>query len=129
MGAGRRDRGVVVGRRELGVYGERLAERYLREQGMRILARNWRAGRGEIDLVALDGDCAVVCEVKTRRGAGFGDPVEAVSWSKQAALRQLAARWVAQCPLRVGELRIDVVGVLVPACGPVQVRHVRGVGG
>ena len=40
---------------------------YLADQGMAVLDRNWRCARGEIDLVALDGDCLVVCEVKTRR--------------------------------------------------------------
>ena len=39
----------------VGDYGERMAERYLRDQGMAILARNWRCALGEIDIVARDG--------------------------------------------------------------------------
>ena len=85
---------------EVGAYGERLAARYLAEAGLEVLDRNWRCAQGEVDIVALDGDCLVVCEVKTRRGQGFGDPVEAVTWRKAARLRRLAACWLAEHPGR-----------------------------
>src|SRR5690348_6271287 len=57
----------------LGRYGEALAVRYLREQGMEVVDRNWRCEIGEVDIVARDGDCLVICEVKTRRSSGFGE--------------------------------------------------------
>ena len=44
--------------------------RISRRTGCACWTRNWRCGQGEIDVVALDGDCLVVCEVKTRRSAG-----------------------------------------------------------
>ncbi len=121
------------GRRSLGTYGEALAARYLRERGLTVLARNWRCEVGEIDIVALDGDCLVVCEVKTRRGSRFGLPVEAVTWAKLLRLRRLAAAWLhAQDPAsggpRIGAVRIDVIGVLRPAAGPARLHHVVGVG-
>ena len=68
--------------RALGDYGERLACRYLLGQGLTILDRNWRCARGEIDIVALDGRCVVVCEVKTRTSEAFGAPFEAVTWTQ-----------------------------------------------
>ena len=68
----------------VGDYGERMAERYLRDQGLEILARNWRCALGEIDIVARDGGCLVVCEVKTRRGVAFGGPIQAVTLRKLA---------------------------------------------
>jgi putative endonuclease len=116
------------GSRALGDYGERLAARYLAEQGMRVLARNWQCEHGEIDLVALDGDCVVVCEVKTRRTVSYGDPVEAVTRRKAARLRRLASAWLAAHELNPAEVRVDVVGILRPARGPAVLRHVRGVG-
>ena len=67
---------------------------------MQVLDRNWRCEHGEIDLVALDGDCLVVCEVKTRRSTAFGEPVEAVTWRKAARLRRLAAAWLAAHDVR-----------------------------
>jgi putative endonuclease len=115
---------------EVGAYGERLAGRYLAEAGLQVLDRNWRCSQGEVDIVALDGDCLVVCEVKTRRGSSFGDPVEAVTWRKAARLRRLAARWLAEHPGQVGgvaDVRVDVVGVLRPRTGPAQVEHLVAV--
>jgi putative endonuclease len=116
------------GTRSLGQYGERLAARYLGDRGMQVLERNWRCEHGEIDLIALDGDCLVVCEVKTRRSTAFGEPVEAVTWRKAARLRRLASAWLAAHDVRPDGVRIDVIGILRPANGPAALRHLRGVG-
>lgn len=112
----------------VGGYGERMAARYLQDQGMLVLERNWRCRWGEIDLVARDGDVLVVCEVKTRRGTAFGTPVEAVTRVKLARLRRLAAAWMAQRGGGFAEVRVDVVGVVRPPSGPCVLEHVRGVG-
>ncbi|HEX5770861.1 MAG TPA: YraN family protein [Nocardioidaceae bacterium] len=114
-------------RSTLGAYGEALAARHLTEQGMVLLDRNWRCEMGEIDLVLRDGRILVVCEVKTRSSLAFGAPLEAVTEQKAARLRRLAARWLADHEVRPDEVRIDLVGVLVPPSGPVEVDHVRGV--
>jgi putative endonuclease len=110
----------------LGEYGERLAVRHLDEAGMVVLERNWRCAYGEIDIIARDGDVLVFCEVKTRRGDGFGQPVEAVVAAKVRRLRQLAAAWVTTTGLHRAEIRFDVVSVLAQARGPARVEHVRG---
>lgn len=116
--------------RHLGEYGERLACRFLTDIGFTIIERNWRCARGEIDIVALDGECLVVCEVKTRRSEAFGAPFEAVTRSKARRLRRLAGLWLADAgPDRRGgssDLRIDVVSVLRPADGPARIEHLRG---
>lgn len=113
-------------RQALGRYGEDLAAARLSDAGMAVLARNWRCHTGEIDIVARDGDVLVVCEVKTRRGIGFGAPLEAVTPAKANRLARLAlefrrAHGLAPCPLRV-----DLVGVLVSHDGGVSIEHVRG---
>ncbi len=115
-------------RRTLGEYGERLAERYLRDRGLAVVDRNWRCARGEIDLVARDGDCLVFCEVKTRRTARFGAPVEAVNWRKATRLRRLASAWLQVHDEHPARIRIDVIGILCPGDGPARVRHLEGVG-
>jgi putative endonuclease len=121
----------------LGRYGEALAVRYLREQGMEVLDRNWRCEHGEVDVVARDGDCLVICEVKTRRSSGFGEPVEAVTFAKAVRLRRLAAAYLAHASAeatarggaaRAAEVRVDVVGILCRPGRPAVVRHVVGVG-
>lgn len=114
-------------RSALGAYGEALAARHLTEQGMVVLDRNWRCDLGEVDLVLRDGRVLVVCEVKTRSSLAYGTPIEAVTEQKAARLRRLAARWLADHEVHPDEVRIDIVGVLVPPNGPVEVDHVRGV--
>lgn len=99
--------------RELGAFGEDVAAAYLEEDAMTVVERNWRCRDGELDLVALDGDTVVFVEVKTRRGEGFGTPAEAVTVSKSRRLRRLAAQWLREQAWRAGEVRIDVVGVLI----------------
>ncbi|AYA16499.1 YraN family protein [Streptomyces alfalfae] len=118
----------------LGKYGEELAARRLVESGMTVLARNWRAGRsGEIDIVALDGDALVVCEVKTRRAGPDGStpfehPMAAVGPDKAERLRRLAERWIEERGgPPPGGVRIDLVGILLPRRGAPAVEHVRGV--
>jgi len=112
----------------VGDYGERMAERFLVERGLVILDRNWRCPLGEIDLVARDGPCLVVCEVKTRRGDAFGPPAEAVTPAKLARLRRLAGAWVAAHDPGWTDLRVDVVGVVRPRQGPCRIEHIVGVG-
>jgi putative endonuclease len=120
----------VVGMRAkdaVGAYGERVAERFLLDAGLVVLERNWRCPFGEIDIVARDGDCLVVCEVKTRSSAVFGHPVEAVTAVKAARLRVLAVEWVKTRGVRPRRIRIDVVAVLRSAQGPATVTHLRDV--
>jgi putative endonuclease len=114
--------------RALGVFGEAYAARHLIEQGMVLLERNWRCPAGEIDLVLRDGKVLVVCEVKTRTSTAYGSPLEGVTARKAARLRRLAAHWLAEHPLRPDEVRIDLVGVLLPRGAAPQLDHVRGVG-
>lgn len=111
----------------VGDYGERLVRERLVQQGWRIVERNWRCDLGEIDIVAMDGDVLVFCEVKTRRSDRFGSAVEAVSEAKARRLRRLALRWLAEHGSYVRSLRIDVIGVTRPRRGPAVVEHLRGV--
>jgi putative endonuclease len=115
-------------RAAVGGYGERVARRLLEGQGMTVLDANWRDGRrGELDLVARDGDTIVFCEVKTRRSDAFGTPAAAVTPAKVRRLRQLAAAWLAAHPAHRGDVRFDVVAVRPRPSGPAHTEHLRGV--
>jgi putative endonuclease len=88
--------------------------------------------RGEIDVVAVDGDALVFVEVKARRdGARFGPvtPAGAVGVAKQRKLRSLAAAWLRQRGYDVPwhrDLRFDVVGLRLDAAGRVvEWEHLR----
>lgn len=118
---------MTDGRTGLARRGEALAARHLAGLGMEVLERNWRHGRAEADLVLRDGAALVICEVKTRRGLGYGDPLEAITVTKARRLRQLAGAYVSQADEGFGEVRVDAVGILWPDDGRPHLRHVRGV--
>ncbi len=96
---------------ELGRWGESLAAEWYRANGYTILDRNWRSGRGELDLVVGRDDLVVFCEVKTCSSAAFGRGVEAVGPDKQRRVRALALAWLGACGRRVEHLRFDVADV------------------
>ena len=104
-------------RRDTGAAGEDAVAAWYVAQGFAIVDRNWRVREGEIDLVARRASLVVFCEVKTRRGSGFGLPVEAVTVKKRQRLRLLARLWLAAHPMRVADLRFDVASVLPDGAG------------
>jgi putative endonuclease len=114
-------------RLELGRLGEALAAARLEAAGLRVVARNWRCREGEIDLIAAGHGLLVFCEVKTRRGHGYGSPAAAVTHAKQARLRRLAAAYLAASPAVPCRVRFDVVAVTWPRSGQPTVEHLDGV--
>jgi putative endonuclease len=97
---------VALGRR-----GERAAERHLRRNGYRIVARNYRAAGAEIDLVAIDGETLVFVEVKTRRSRAAGAPEEAVDERKQTRMRRAAEVFATRYRADDREMRFDIIAV------------------
>jgi putative endonuclease len=102
---------VSHARKALGKWGEEQAEQYLLRKGMRIVERNWRIGRGEIDLIAWDGRTLVFVEVRTRAGLTFGTAAESVDWRKQRRLRELALHYLQNTRARSSDIRFDVITV------------------
>lgn len=101
----------------LGEQGEEAVAAWYRNAGYEIVDRNWRCFEGELDIVARKGRTTVVCEVKTRRSAGFMDPALAISPTKQARVRTAAFRWLDE-HRSAGRVRFDV-GLVV--AGRVQI--------
>ena len=117
-------------RRTLGEAGERLALEHLGRLGFALVARNHRTRWGELDLVVFDGETLVFVEVKTRHAsARAGDPLQAVSETKQRQVRRMAAAWLMEVHdrPRSAELRFDVIGVTVDARGDLlRLDHLEG---
>jgi putative endonuclease len=116
-------------RQTLGKRGEDLAVDYLETLGWRVVDRRWRCATGEIDVVAVEPGTppvTVFCEVKTRSGLGFGEPLEAITVAKMARLRLLAGRWVEDRHTR-SAVRIDGIGVLMRPGRQPLITHVRGI--
>jgi putative endonuclease len=105
-------------RRQLGDYGEDLAAAALRQQGYKILERNFVTPLGEIDLIARQGKMVVVVEVKTRKSIRFGSPQEGVSATKQGRLRRLAEYYLKAKRLTGSPVRFDVVAVTLAGDEP-----------
>lgn len=91
----------------LGRLAEGLSAAWLAAQGWRLVARNARLAGVEVDLVAWQGACLVLVEVKARRRLGAGGPEEAVDGRKLRRLRRAALAWGAR--LGAPQLRIDLV--------------------
>lgn len=91
---------------------EQLAVHYLQQQGYRILAQNYRARGAEVDIVAEDGDVLCFVEVRSRRSAEFGDPLETVDGRKQARVIRGARHYLARCGVVDRPVRFDVVAIL-----------------
>ena len=108
----------------LGQEGERVAERYLKKKGYKLVERNYRCPAGEVDLIVLDRRVIVFVEVKTRTGNQFGSPLEAVQPRKQRKMMQAAQFFLSQKKLHQRDARFDVVGISWPAREPV-VEHVE----
>jgi putative endonuclease len=102
-------------RRWFGTRSERAAARYLRRLGYRILARNFRCDLGEIDLVALDGNCIVFVEVRSTERADLTRPAASVDVAKQRRLTRLALYYLKQKWLLDHSARFDVLAIGWPA--------------
>ncbi len=102
---------------DTGRRGERVAARYLRRQGLRILARNWRTRTGEIDIIALEADTIVFVEVKSReRGPSVcpderGDPLDRIDGRKLRRIRSAAAAFLARTRGLYERTRLDAIVV------------------
>lgn len=109
---------------EIGRRGEDVAASVLEAKGYRIMDRNYRFGREEIDLVcfqptpANDGGEIVIVEVKARSGTGYGTPEAAVDAAKQKAILRVTEAYLHERRLMPSPVRFDVVAVLFGAGEP-----------
>ena len=109
-----------MNRRQFGNAGEDAACAYLAKKGWKIIARNVRMGRNEIDIIARKRDVLAFVEVKRRSGTGFGRPAEAVNTEKQRRIAQAAALYMQENGLENANIRFDVIEIL-----PGELRHIE----
>ena len=115
-----------MARNSLGIYGEVLAELYLKAQGYRILDKNFKNKIGEIDLIAKEGDMICFVEVKTRVSLACGLPVEAITRHKQLKIVQMAWSYL---KYKFGTVdkkaRFDVVSIYKDNGGKEQIELIK----
>ncbi len=100
---------------QIGAMGEDAVAKYIQKQGLRILERNWRHGRLELDIIAEDGDILVFIEVKTRQMCGKTSPVEGITAHKRASFLRAVKSWLSLHDAWNRPCRFDVAGVLYDA--------------
>lgn len=99
---------------EKGRWGEEVAAHFLEQKGFRILFRNWRAERGDIDIVAMDAKCVVFVEVKSGSTEKFGPPELRITPAKKRQLYKLGLLFLQKAEeyhLQNDSYRFDVVVV------------------
>jgi putative endonuclease len=106
---------------QTGNYGERVAAAFLRRHGYRVLTRNYKTTRGEIDLVCRHGDILVFVEVKTRANVDWTQPSDSIDARKEEALRSVAGHYLELLDRDDISYRFDAVEVRlkpgeIPAC-------------
>ena len=111
-----------MNRARRGAYGEIVAALWLEDRGLVVLDRNWRSGRGELDIVVRDGDVIAFVEVKTR-APGPQAPIEALSHTKRRAMRRASEAWIHAHPGVGREFRFDVVGVIQEPREAPRIQH------
>ena len=111
-------------RHRRGVAGERLALAYLVSCGWLVEAHRFRLGRNDIDLIVRRGPIIAFVEVKTRVGAAFGSPLEAIGWQKRRTIARVAEVWRLRHGRAGDTYRFDVVTVMQAEAGNV-IEHVE----
>ena len=98
-------------RRDTGILGEKLAQKFLKKRGYRIVETNYRCPEGEIDIVAKHKDYLVFIEVRTKKSREFGSPEESITPAKKERMKAAAA-YYQQMHNDLPQLwRIDVVAI------------------
>lgn len=99
--------------KDIGSLGEDIAETYLRQIGYTVLERNFRCKVGEIDIIGKDKDYICFIEVKTRYGSIYGNPCEAVTYSKRHKIYRTAEAYIMRKKLFKFDFRFDVIEIIL----------------
>lgn len=97
---------------ELGVLGEEIATNYLLKKHYKILDRNWRWKKKELDIIAFDKEYLVFIEVKTRKFGSLENPKDAVTRKKQNFIIEGANAYIESKQLE-NEVRLDIISVII----------------
>lgn len=99
---------------------EELAERLLRSRGYEVLDRNWRGGRGELDLICRRAGLLVFVEVRSMRSRAFGTAIESIRADKVLRLRSAARAWLAAHGCPASACRFDLVALQLTPSGALE---------
>ena len=110
---------------DLGRWGEDQARQFLQGKGFTTIARNWRFGKGELDLVMADGRAIVFVEVKSRADEDFAPAKISITTKKKKTLLRTAKCFLRKYNISDRPLRFDVVTVVRDDADKPQIKHYR----
>lgn len=113
-------------KKDLGDFGEKIAEKFLKDNGYKILDKNFRYSNfGELDIIAQRNDCIIFCEVKTRKKNAPCEflPEDNITRDKQKKLIKLAEIYLSKKELTEKPWQIDVLAIEVYRKGSFDIRH------
>lgn len=113
-------------KKDLGDLGEKIAEKFLKDKGYKILDKNFRYGNfGELDIIAQCNDCIIFCEVKTRKKTAPCEflPEDNITREKQKKLIKLAEIYLSKNSLMDKSWQIDILAIEVYRNGTFDIRH------
>ena len=120
--------GADASKAERGQYGEDLAAAYCRnELGYRVITRNWRSGRDELDLICRDGEVLVFIEVRARSESALVSGFHSVDAKKKAILERGCKAYMKQLAKPPKHLRFGVIDVVLRENEPGEVRHYQNI--
>lgn len=108
-----------------GSRGENIASDLLERKGYQIIKRNFRFGRGEIDIIAKKDGLLIFIEVKSRTNLEYGEPEYAVTKSKQKQIIKIARAYLYENNISDIQCRFDVIAILFDNYGNHQINHIE----
>lgn len=119
---------TYMNRTVLGKKGEKIAVRFLKAKGFKIVETNYRIRGGEIDIVAIDQETLVYIEVKTRTSDEFGSPEESITPRKIKYLMR-TAKFYRNSRKNLPDLeRIDVISIDLSNPTQALIKHIKNAG-
>lgn len=109
---------------ELGKQGEQIAKEFLIEKGYVILENNWRYRKGELDLIARDGQTLVFVEVKTRNDDFFATPEAAVTPKKERMICATALAYMRKIDYDWA-IRFDIIAIIIKGEKRCEIQHLE----
>ncbi len=108
---------------DLGQQGEEVATNYLKKQGFKILARNWRVHHLEIDIIAEKNKTLHFVEVKTRKKQGLIPARESLSFKKRQNLEKLVELWFLENPKSKQSAQLDFLALTINTSGEYEIEY------
>lgn len=118
---------MTIETKNLGKEGERLAAKFLKENGYKIIKTNYRFGKGEIDIIAEDPEdkFLVFVEVKTRNTTEYGTPESAVTPGKIRQLKKIAELYLYEHEIHEQDCRFDVIAIVLNYNKNIELTHYK----